>query len=152
VLGSIGQPFLDELYIGHAGGSRLMARGEVRPLRVRPCPRLTQATIATTDPDKHFDGAELGAWRQLRDAARVVRLGLDAYGYAMVAAGAMDLVVEAGLNAWDIEAAIPVIEGAGGLVTDWKGRPLGDKGGQVAIAGDRAALDEALVALRRSAK
>jgi fructose-1,6-bisphosphatase/inositol monophosphatase family enzyme len=60
-------------------------------------------------------------------------------------------VVEAGLKAWDIDAAIPVIEGAGGLVTDWRGEPVGDHGGQVAIAGDRACLEEALVALRRSA-
>jgi fructose-1,6-bisphosphatase/inositol monophosphatase family enzyme len=70
----------------------------------------------------------------------------------MVAAGTLDLVLEAGLQAWDIEAAIPVIEGAGGLVTDWRGEPVGPRGGQVAIAGDRACLEQALVALRRSAK
>jgi histidinol phosphatase-like enzyme (inositol monophosphatase family) len=152
VLGSISQPFMDELYIGHAGGSRCIGRGRTRPLKVRPCPLLTQSIIATTDPEGCFDGAELGAWRQVRAAARIARTGLDAYGYAMVAAGTMDLVVEAGLQAWDIEAAIPVIEGAGGIVTDWRGRPVGQNGGQVAIAGDRACLDEALVALRRSAK
>lgn len=151
VLGSIGQPYLDEVYIGHAGASRLVARGTERPLRVRPCPKLTDALIATTDPEACFTGAELGAWTQVRAAARLARLGCDAYAYAMVAAGTMDLVVEAGLKAWDIEAAIPVIEGAGGLVTDWRGRPVGDQGGQVAIAGDRACLEEALVALRRSA-
>jgi fructose-1,6-bisphosphatase/inositol monophosphatase family enzyme len=63
----------------------------------------------------------------------------------------MDLVLEAGLKAWDIDAAIPVLEGAGGLVTDWRGEPVGPHGGQVAIAGDRACLDEALAALKRSA-
>ena len=98
-----------------------------------------------------FTSAELGAWAQVRAAARLACLGCDAYAYAMVAAGSMDLVVEAGLQAWDIDAAIPVIEGAGGLVTDWRGQPVGADGGQVAIAGDRACLDEALVALRRSA-
>jgi fructose-1,6-bisphosphatase/inositol monophosphatase family enzyme len=61
-------------------------------------------------------------------------------------------VVEAGLQSWDVEAAIPVIAGAGGLVTDWSGAPIGPDGGQMAIAGDRAVLDEALVALRRAAK
>ena len=129
-----------------------MARGAERTLKVRPCPDLTQAIIATTDPEACFDGAELGAWTQVRAAARLARLGCDAYAYAMVAAGTMDLVVEAGLKAWDIDAAIPVIEGAGGLVTDWRGRAVGAHGGQVAIAGDRACLDEALVALRRSAR
>ena len=152
VLGSIGQSYLGELYIGHAGGSRLVTPGGERPLAVRPCPRLTDAVIATTDPEGCFDGAELGAWTQVRAAARLARLGCDAYAYAMVAAGTMDLVVEAGLKSWDIEAAIPVIEGAGGLTTDWRGQPVGRNGGQIAIAGDRACLDEALVALRRSAK
>lgn len=152
VLGSIGQPFLGETYVGHAGGSRLVQRdGLSTPLRVRACPRLTDALIATTDPEGCFNGAELGAWRQVRAAARLARLGCDAYAYAMVAAGTMDLVVEAGLKSWDIEAAIPVIEGAGGLTTDWRGKPVGRHGGQIAIAGDRACLEEALVALKRAA-
>jgi len=151
VLGSIGQSFLDELYIGHAGGSRLIQAGEQSPLKVRACPRLTGALIATTDPEGCFTGAELGAWTQVRAAARLARLGCDAYAYAMVAAGTMDLVVEAGLKSWDIEAAIPVIAGAGGLTTDWRGEPVGQDGGQIAIAGDRACLEEALVALRRAA-
>lgn len=151
VLGSIGQSYLDELYIGHAGGSRLISRDGVRPLKVRACPRLTDAIIATTDPEGCFNDAELGAWRQVRAGSRLARLGCDAYAYAMVAAGTLDLVVEAGLQSWDIEAAIPVIAGAGGLTTDWRGEPVGQQGGQVAIAGDRACLDQALVALRRSA-
>ena len=151
VLGSIGQSYLDELYIGHAGGSRLISRDGVRPLKVRSCPKLADAIIATTDPEGCFNDAELGAWRQVRAGSRLARLGCDAYAYAMVAAGTLDLVVEAGLQSWDIEAAIPVIAGAGGLTTDWRGEPVGQQGGQVAIAGDRACLDQALVALRRSA-
>jgi histidinol phosphatase-like enzyme (inositol monophosphatase family) len=151
-LGSIGQPYLDEVFIGHAGGSRLVARGQATPLKVRPCPKLTDAIIATTDPEACFDGAELGAWTQVRAAARLARLGCDAYAYAMVAMGKMDMVIEAGLKSWDIESAIPLIEGAGGLVTNWRGQPVGQNGGQIAIAGDRACLDEALVALKRSAK
>ncbi|MFT4935482.1 MAG: histidinol phosphatase-like enzyme (inositol monophosphatase family) [Pseudoalteromonas distincta] len=151
VLGSIGQPYLDEVYLGHAGGSRLVSRGASRPLKVRACPKLTDAVISTTDPEACFNGAELGAWTQVRAASRLARLGLDAYGYAMVAAGTLDMVIEAGLKSWDIEAAIPVIEGAGGLVTDWRGAPVGQAGGQVVIAGDQACLDEALVALKRSA-
>jgi histidinol phosphatase-like enzyme (inositol monophosphatase family) len=153
VLGSIGQPYIGELFIGsQAGGSRLMARGGERALKVRPCAVLTDAIIATTDPEGCFDGAELGAWTQVRAAARLARLGCDAYAYCMVAAGTLDLVVEAGLKNWDIDCAVPLIEGAGGMVTDWRGQPLGPNGGQVAIAGDRRVLDEALVALKRSAK
>jgi len=147
VLGSIGQSFLGELYIGHAGGSRLMTRGTSRPLKVRPCPKLSGALIATTDP-AIFQGPEREAWRTVRAGARLARLGCDAYAYAMVAAGTIDLVIEAGLKAWDIDAAIPVITGAGGITTDWTGADVGAHGGRVAIAGDRACLDEALVALR----
>ena len=151
VLGSIGQPFLQELYIGHAGGARLVTPGGERPLKVRACPKLSEAIIATTDPEGCFSGAEMGAWTQVRAAARLARLGCDAYAYAMVAAGTMDLVIEAGLKCWDIDAAIPVIAGAGGQVTDWQGAPVGAFGGQIVIAGDPACLDAALLALRRAA-
>ena len=148
VLGSIGQPYIGELFIGHADGSRLISRSGTRALRVRPCPSLAGALIATTDP-AIFQGAEREAWRRVRAAARLARLGCDAYAYAMVAAGSLDLVVEAGLKAWDIDAAIPLIAGAGGITTDWNGRPVGDHGGRIAIAGDRACLDDALAVLGR---
>jgi histidinol phosphatase-like enzyme (inositol monophosphatase family) len=144
VLGSIGQPFLDETYIGSAAGSRLVARGAERPLKVRPCAGLGEAIIATTDVEGCLQGAERQAWSAVRRRSRLARFGCDAYAYAMVASGTMDLVIEAGLKSWDIEAAIPVIEGAGGLVTDWRGQPVGRHGGQIAIAGDRACLDAAL--------
>lgn len=152
VLGSIGQPFMDEIFVGHAGGSRLVSRGRETPIRVRECADLTDAVIATTDADACFDGAERGAWLQVRAAAKLARLGCDAYAYAMVAMGKMDMVIEAGLKSWDIEAAIPLIEGAGGLVTNWRGEPVGPHGGQIVISGDRRPLDEALVSLKRSAK
>ena len=152
VLGSIGQPFLGELYIGHTGASRLMTRGGSRPLAVRKCPDIGQALIATTDPEGCFKQPnELEAWTAVRRASRLARLGCDAYAYAMVAAGTMDLVLEAGLKAWDIDAAIPVVAGAGGLTTDWRGQPVGAFGGQIAIAGDRALLDAALPLLAPAA-
>ncbi|AZS22043.1 MULTISPECIES: histidinol-phosphatase [unclassified Caulobacter] len=152
VLGSIGQPFIDEVFVGHAGGSRLVAGGQQRAIRVRECANINDAVIATTDPDACFDGAERGAWLQVRAAAKLARLGCDAYAYAMVAMGKMDMVIEAGLKSWDIEAAIPVVEGAGGMVTNWRGEPVGPNGGQMVISGDRRPLDEALVSLKRSAK
>jgi histidinol phosphatase-like enzyme (inositol monophosphatase family) len=152
VLGSIGQPFIGEVFIGHAGGSRRVTAAGATPLAVRKGLPLTDAIIATTDPEACFNGAELGAWRQVRAAARLARTGCDAYAYAMVAAGTIDLVVECGLKSWDVEAAVPLLEGAGGMVTDWRGAPIGRDGGQMAIAGDRALLDEALVALSRAAK
>ncbi len=151
MLGSIGQPYLEEIFIGGpATGSRLISRAGETPLRVRPCPKLTDAIICTTDP-AILTGPELGSWTQVRAAARLARLGLDAYGYAMVAMGKMDLALDTGLKVWDVEAVIPVIQGAGGVVTDWYGRPARSDSGKFAFAGDPACLEETLVTLKRSA-
>ncbi len=143
VVGMIGQSYLGEVFIGSAGGSRMIRKGSERPLHVRPCVGLDQALIATTDHNI-FKGPKLEAWNGVRQAARLARYGCDAYAYAMVALGTLDLVVETGLKAWDIEAAMPLLEGAGGFVTDWRGEPIGQAGGQMVIAGDRRVLDQAL--------
>ena len=142
VLGSIGQPFLGEVFVGHGGGSRLVTAAGERPLQVRKGVALSDAIIATTDAEGCFDGAELGAWRQVRAAARLARMGCDAYAYAMVALGTIDLVLEAGLKSWDVEAAVPVLAGAGGLVTDWSGAPVGRHGGRVLVCSNEALLAE----------
>ena len=85
--------------------------------------------------------------------APIIQFGIETeIGIARDGEEDLDLVVEAGLKSWDIEAAVPVIEGAGGLVTDWRGTRIGRDGGQMAIAGDRALLDEALATLRPAAK
>jgi histidinol phosphatase-like enzyme (inositol monophosphatase family) len=144
VVGSIGQPYLDEVFIGSPRGSRLLRAGASRPLATRKGTPLGEAIIATTDPEACFNAAERAAWASLRAAVRLARLGCDAYAYAMVAAGTLDLVVEAGLKNWDIDAAIPVIAGAGGKVTNWRGEVVGTHGGQVAIAGDEVLLDAAV--------
>ena len=92
----------------------------------------------------------------MRAAARLARYGCDGYAFARLAAGTLDLVAEAGLRSWDVEAAMPLIEGAGGdadrLARRARSAPtLHARGGQVVAAGDPACLDEALVALRRAA-
>jgi histidinol phosphatase-like enzyme (inositol monophosphatase family) len=148
VLGVIGQPYLREFYVGSpALGSRLVTPDGERKLDVRVCEGLSAAVVATTDPDL-FQDAEREAYAGLRSASRLVRLGADAYAFAMLALGTVDLVVESGLKAWDVDAAVPVIEGAGGLVTDWTGRRLGREGGRVAAAGDPRVLRDALPILR----
>jgi histidinol phosphatase-like enzyme (inositol monophosphatase family) len=136
VLGSIGQGFLDEVYCGSRLGSKLISRGSTRALNTRPVKHLRDAIIATTDSDACFGSEERDAWLRLRSATRLARMGCDAYAYAMVAAGTLDVVVEAGLQIWDIEAAIPLIQGAGGAVTDWLGEPLAGRADQALIVGD----------------
>jgi histidinol phosphatase-like enzyme (inositol monophosphatase family) len=151
VLGSIGQPYVGEIFMGRPGAARLVTAAGDTPLAVRKGVRLADAVIATTDPEACFHGREPDAWRRLRAASRLARFGCDAYAYAMVAAGSIDLVVEAGLKSWDIESAVPLIEGAGGLVTDWRGETIGRDGGQMAMAGDPALLAEAIVILKDAA-
>jgi histidinol phosphatase-like enzyme (inositol monophosphatase family) len=146
IVGLIAQPYLDEIFVGTAQGSRLLHRGAATPLAVRPCPRLDQAVIVTTDP-LMFKGADAAAWARLKSAARLARYSADAYAYALAAAGQLDLVIETGLKAWDIEAAIPLLQGAGGSVTDWRGRPIGAHGGACLIAGDAACRDQAIATL-----
>lgn len=149
ILGVIDQAYLDERYIGFPGGAIARVRGVERPLGVRACPKLTEAILSTTDPGL-FKPAELGAFEQVRAAARLTRYGTDCYAYAMLACGHIDMVVEAGLKIHDVAALIPVIEGAGGVIRDWRGGPVWS-GGQVIAAGNEELLAEALVALRRSA-
>ncbi len=148
-VGVIAQPYLDEIFIGGPSGARLLRGDAETPLAVRACERLTDAVISTTDPDI-FNGAELGAWTQVRAAARLARLGCDAYAYAMVAAGRMDLVAETSLKPWDWSALVPVIQAAGGKVVNWRGAAPDDNG-QILAVGDARLIDQALVTLKRAA-
>lgn len=149
ILGIIDQPWLDERYVGLGNEAWLDCRGARTALRTRDCPALRQAILTTTDPFI-LTPPERGAFEHLRATARLTRYGLDAYGYARLAAGTMDMVAETGLKSHDVAALIPVVEGAGGVVTDWRGEPA-KLGGQILAAANRKILDEALVSLRRSA-
>ncbi|HEX8660512.1 MAG TPA: histidinol-phosphatase [Brevundimonas sp.] len=148
-VGVIGQPYLGEIFLGGPSGARLLKGGSETPLGVRRCASLNDAVIATTDPDL-FTGAELGAWTQVRAAARLARLGCDAYAYAMLAAGRIDLVAESALKVWDWAALVPVIEAAGGAVSNWRGEAP-DGSGQILAVGDIGIREQALVTLRRAA-
>ncbi|MEO1304164.1 MAG: histidinol-phosphatase [Pseudomonadota bacterium] len=149
IVGIIDQPVLDERYIGAPGETVMQTSQGTEPLSVSDCEDLRQATIATTDPFI-MTPPEQGAWTHLRHTARIVRYGLDAYAYARVAAGTIDLVAEAGLAPYDAAALIPVVRGAGGLACDWRGNPA-KPGGQLVCSASQAVLDQALISLRRSA-
>jgi inositol-phosphate phosphatase/L-galactose 1-phosphate phosphatase/histidinol-phosphatase len=85
-----------------------------------------------------FQGADAAAWERLGAAARMVRYGADCYAYGLLAAGFIDLVVEADLKVWDWAPMAPIIEGAGGLVTGWDGRRMRlGSDGRILAAGDR---------------
>ena len=150
IVGVIDQPILDERYIGGPNGTVLRTGHTEEAIRVSACNDLREAAIATTDPFI-LTQPEQGAWTHLRHTARIVRYGLDAYAYARLAAGTIDLVAESGLAPYDAAALIPVVRGAGGLACDWRGAPA-KPGGQLVCAASQGILDQALISLRRSAE
>ena len=133
--GTLHQPFIGERFTGDGGAARYEGPGGGRDLATRRCRAIEDATILTTSP-KLFAGDEDAAYRRVEDRARLARYGTDCYGYAMVAAGQADAVVESGLKPYDIVALIPVVEGAGGIVTSWDGGSAAG-GGRVVACGDR---------------
>jgi histidinol phosphatase-like enzyme (inositol monophosphatase family) len=132
IYGLIDQPYIGERFEGGLGRARVTGPMGTRQLRTRPHRPLSEAIVFTTFPEvgTHAEGA---AFRRVAAAAKLVRYGMDCYAYALVAAGQIDLVIEAGLQAYDVQAPIAVITAAGGIVTDWLGRPC-PQGGQVLAA------------------
>ncbi|MEQ8557750.1 MAG: inositol monophosphatase family protein [Henriciella sp.] len=149
VLGMIDQPVLGERYVGSPAGTFLETKDSRTQLHASDCDDLRNAIIATTDPFI-MTPAEQGAWTHLRHTARVTRYGLDAYGYARLAGGTIDLVCETGLQAHDVAALIPVVRGAGGVARDWRGNEA-KLGSQIACAASEPLFEQALISLRRSA-
>lgn len=149
VVGLIDQPVLDERYFGGPDGTTLHRKGETSHLNVSTCDDLRQSIISTTDAFI-LTASEQAAWTHLRHTARLTRYGLDAYAYARLAAGTIDLVAESGLAPYDAAALIPIVRGAGGVACDWRGNPA-RPGGQLVCAASQLLLEQALISLRRSA-
>lgn len=148
LFGLLCQPVLEEVFLGSASGSWLI-RAEARErLRTRVCTELGDAVLTTTSPE-FFDEPSLAAFDALSAKCLMTRYGGDCYNYAMLAAGFVDLVVEWGLEAYDIMPLIPILEGAGAVVTDWQGR-RSIHGGTI-VAAATAELHEAALELLRGA-
>ena len=145
VYGMMHQPFSRERFRGDGEAARYEGPAGPRDLRVRACPGVSGAVISTTHPGA-MALPERQRFERLESRAKLSRYGGDCYAYAMLAAGHIDLVVEAGLKPYDIVAIIPIVEGAGGIVTSWSGGDAAG-GGTVIAAGDRRAHEEALAIL-----
>ena len=150
VIGIIDQPILGERWVGRIGGPTTLNEREVRSRR---CAQLTDATLATSSP--HYFSAE-DAEGYMAIAAAVggnkrqgmIVYGGDCYNYGLLAAGHLDIVCEAGLELYDYAALVPVVEGAGGIMSDWQGNPLdANSDGRVLALGDPARLEDVLEAM-----
>ena len=157
VYGMMAQPFTRERYYGDGKRAKLRTLGvsrsdapptewATRSLRARACASLAEATLATTSPHLLGGEANLAAFRRVEDKVRLTRYGGDCYAYCAVAAGFIDVVIEAGLKPHDVVALAPIIEGAGGIVTTWEGEGA-EKGGRIIAAGDRRVHEEACALL-----
>ncbi|TCZ60934.1 inositol monophosphatase family protein [Roseicella aquatilis] len=144
VLGLIDQPGIGERWIGVAGEPTRFRSPLGGAARCRPCPAVGHAELSCTSPDM-FEPADRPGFERLRAAARRVTWGGDCYAYGLLALGLVDVVAESTMKPWDWAALVPVVEGAGGRVTGWDGRPLTlESDGRVLAVGDPVLLPEAV--------
>lgn len=148
-LGAMNQPFTGERFAGDTKRAWYRGPDGQRDLKTRPCATLADAVMLTTTPAL-FTPTERPIYDAIEAGVRLARYGTDCYGYAMIAAGQADLVIESGLKPYDIVALIPIIEGAGGVVTNWTGGSAAS-GGQVVASGDKRLHEIALTRLSNAA-
>jgi myo-inositol-1(or 4)-monophosphatase len=145
VFGLMHQPFIRERFSGDGGAARYRGPAGERKLMVRRCAGLSDAVLFTTSP-LLMNAEDRAAYARVEGAVRLPRYGGDCYAYCMLAAGHVDLVIETGLKPHDIVALIPIVEGAGGVVTSWEGGSA-VKGGRVLAAGDKRVHEAAMKVL-----
>jgi inositol-phosphate phosphatase / L-galactose 1-phosphate phosphatase / histidinol-phosphatase len=144
ILGVIDQPISRERWVGAAGRPTTL-NGVV--VHGRTCPELATATLFATTPDM-FKERDAAAFARVSAAVKLTRFGADCYAYGLLAAGFIDLVLEASLKPYDFCAMVPIVEGAGGVATDWQGSNLDlASDGRILVAGDRRAYQAALALL-----
>lgn len=146
IYGLIDQPYIGERFEGGFGRALVTGPMGVAPLAARATADLAGATLFTTFPEVGT-AAERAGFEAVRDRVKLTRYGMDCYAYALVAAGQVDLVIEAGLASYDIAAPIAVITAAGGIVTDWQGGPV-HQGGRALAAANPTIHAAALAILR----
>jgi histidinol phosphatase-like enzyme (inositol monophosphatase family) len=151
LLGVIDQPVTGERWVG-VDGRRTRYRGPFGGRAgCRPCGALAEAELSCTSPEM-LDSAETPRWRRLAAAVRRVSWGGDCYAYGLLALGQIDIVAEGDMKVWDWAALLPVVEGAGGRLTDWEGRRPSVRGvGRVLAVGDAALLPQAVALMSGAA-
>jgi myo-inositol-1(or 4)-monophosphatase len=145
VFGMMHQPFTRERFTGDGAASSYSGPAGRRSLRVRRCAQLADAILGTTSP-LLMDDADRAAFARVEKSVRLSRYGGDCYAYCMLAAGHLDLVIETELKPYDVLPLIPIITGAGGMITTWEGGPA-NAGGRIIAAGDARAHAQAMALL-----
>jgi myo-inositol-1(or 4)-monophosphatase len=147
VFGMMHQPFTRERFAGDGGAAHYRGPAGKRDLRVRSCASLKEAIIYTTSP-LLMKSADRDCFRRVEEKARMSRYGGDCYGYCMLAAGLIDIIIETELKPHDVMALIPIVTGAGGVMTTWENGPP-QRAGRIVAAGDRRVHAAALELLNK---
>ncbi len=137
LLGVMHQPYVGETFLGSPLGAVLRRNGTEHRLHARACANLRDAAVCASHPDQFARREERAAFDLVASKARLARFGGDCYNYCLLAAGLIDVVIESALFAYDVQALIPIVEAAGGVMTGWDGQPC-YQGGAVIAAGDPA--------------
>lgn len=143
ILGVMHQPFLGETFEGDGSRALYRYKGTQKIVRTRPCASLGDALCATTSPYLFSTSDQRRCFDRVLRASRHMRYGTDCYAYTMLALGQIDLVIEAGLKSHDVQALIPIIEGAGGIITTWNGTSAA-MGGDILACGDSRLYQQAM--------
>lgn len=147
VIGVMNQPYVGDLFYGNLHGAWLNYRGITTPIKTRKGVKLTDAKIGTTAPELYRNDADQRGFQALRAKTKMTRYGGDAYFFSLMAAGHLDIAMDAGLQIYDIAALIPIIKGAGGFVGTWSDTDY-TKGGNIISAGSEELLVEAIDVMR----
>ncbi len=147
-LGVVDQPYTDERFLGTPDGAWLNRGGKRQKICTRAARPLSEAILFTTMPEVGSP-AERAGFEAVSAQAQLTRFGMDCYAYALLAAGQIDLVIEAGLQSYDIQGPLALIQAAGGVVTDWQGGPA-HEGGRVIAAANVTIHAEALTLLKQT--
>ena len=144
--GMMHQPFIGERFSGDGGAAKYRGPGGERTLSTRRCKTLKDATLFTTSP-RLMGTADRAIFERVEAEVQLSRYGGDCYAYCMLAAGHLDLIIETELQPYDIAALVPIVTGAGGVITTWEGAPA-HNGGRIVAAGDARVHEAALKRLQ----
>lgn len=147
LLGVVSQPFVDEIFIGGPFGSWSEHKNTRRRLHVNPAPDLASATLTTVTPEMYNTAFHKRVLETMQKQTRMIRFGGDAYFFAMLAAGRVDIAMDAGLAVYDVAAVVPLIENAGGTITTWDGGRA-TAGGDILAAASKELHKEAMAIIR----
>jgi len=143
LFGALDQPWLQERFVGYEGrAARISKQGSSR-LVTRSARPLSEAILQTTSPDMFTTEQSLAGFDRARNAVAMTRYGGDCYAYALLAMGGIDAVIESSLQPYDIQALMPIVQGAGGVITNWEGQSCLAGGNVIAAANE--SIHEALL-------